>query len=89
MKEMKTPEFAEKMKRGPVVMMTVLKPAPPSMGKPMALWFIYVLVTNFFAAYIASRALGPGAPYLEVFRFVEKLLGKIFGLIAKTPSSCM
>src|SRR6185436_11035572 len=32
MKEMKTPEFAEKMKRGPVVMMTVLKPAPPSMG---------------------------------------------------------
>jgi hypothetical protein len=29
------------------------------------------------------------ARYLEVFRFVEKLLGKIFGLIAKTPSSCM
>jgi hypothetical protein len=28
------------------------------------------LVVNVFAAYVTGRALGPGAEYLEVFRFV-------------------
>jgi hypothetical protein len=27
------------------------------------------VIVSIFAAYIAGRALGPGAPYLEVFRF--------------------
>ena len=33
------------------------------------MWFVYLLVVSYFAAYIASRALAPGAYYLEVFRF--------------------
>ena len=68
-KEMRSPEFDEKMKRGPVVMMTVFKPGAFSMAKPLALWFVYTLVVSYFSAYIASRALGPGAHYLDVFRF--------------------
>ncbi|MCB0290946.1 MAG: hypothetical protein KDH97_11885 [Calditrichaeota bacterium] len=70
MKEMGTPGFIEKMKKGPVAMMTFVKSGPPSMNKELALWFVYCLVVGIFAAYIAGRAVGPGAhQYLEVFRF--------------------
>jgi hypothetical protein len=67
---MKAPEFVEKMTRGPIVLMTVAPGSPPSMGTKLLLWFLYSLVVSVFAAYIAGRALGPGAHYLAVFRFV-------------------
>lgn len=66
---MKTPEFQERMKKGPVVFMTVAPGGPVSMGKPLALWFVYCVIVSVFGAYISGRALGPGAHYLEVFRF--------------------
>jgi hypothetical protein len=66
---MKKPEFVEKMKKGPIVLMTIAPGAPPSMGTNLLFWFLYLVVVSFFAAYIASRALAPGAPYLEAFRF--------------------
>ena len=69
MAEMKTPEFQEKFKQGPVAMMTVMRDPSFNMAKPMTLWFVYSLVVSYFAAYIASRALPPGSHYLEVFRF--------------------
>ncbi len=69
-KEMGTPEFIDKMKKGPVAFMTVMESGPPSMGKSLVLWFLYSIVVGIFAAYIAGRALGPGAHYLAVFRFV-------------------
>ncbi len=69
-KEMGTPEFVEKMGKGPVAFMTVMESGPPSMGKSLALWFLYSIVVGILAAYIAGRALGPGAHYLAVFRFV-------------------
>ncbi len=68
-KEMGTPEFVEKTKKGPVAFMTVMESGPPSMGKSLALWFLYSIVVGIFAAYVAGRALGPGAQYLAVFRF--------------------
>lgn len=69
-KEMRSPEFDEKMKKGPVVVFTVLPNGPANMGKSLGMWFAYVLVVTIFAAYIASRALGIGEAYLHVFRFV-------------------
>ena len=69
MEAMKSAEFTEKMKAGPVVLMTVSPGAPPTMGKELTSWFVYCLVVSVFAAYIAGRALEPGAHYLEVFRF--------------------
>lgn len=68
-KAMRTPEFIEKMTRGPVVFMTVMPSGRPSMVGSLVQWFIYCLVVGIFAAYIAGRALGPGANYLAVFRF--------------------
>lgn len=67
--EMKSPEFAEKMRQGPVIIMTVVPSGPWSMGRNLSLWFLYCLVVSIFAAYIASRALPPGAQYMDVFRF--------------------
>lgn len=66
---MRKPEFIEKMKKGPVVIMTVAPSGPPAMGKSLALWFGYAVLVGIFAAYLAGRALGPGADYLQVFRF--------------------
>lgn len=66
---MKQPEFVEKRKRDPVVILTLAPGGPPSMGPSLLLWFLYSLVVSVFAAYIAGRALAPGAHYLEVFRF--------------------
>jgi hypothetical protein len=67
--EMRSPAFAEKIKKGPVIMMTVM-PGSLAMGKQLTGWFIYAVVVGFFAAYVASRALPVGSPYLQVFRFV-------------------
>jgi hypothetical protein len=67
--ETKKPDFVERMRKGPAVLMTVMPAGPPSMGKQLALWFLYTLLVSVFAAYVAGRALQPGAPYLAVFRF--------------------
>ncbi|MDD5543965.1 MAG: hypothetical protein PHX83_12400 [Acidobacteriia bacterium] len=69
MKAMKSPEFIEKRKAGPVLFMTVIPNGPPTMGSSLALWFVYSVVVSIFSAYIAGRALRAGADYLAVFRF--------------------
>jgi Flp pilus assembly protein TadB len=66
---MKDPAFLEKMKRGPIVLMTVLPGSSGAMGAQLVQWFIYCTIVSVFAAYVSGRALGPGAEYLNVFRF--------------------
>lgn len=70
MQEMKSPAFTERMKRGPVLLMTVMPNGVMNMGRSLSLWFVYSVVVAFFAAYVASRALGTGAEYLRVFQLV-------------------
>jgi hypothetical protein len=68
--EMRSPAFAEKMKQGPVMMLTVWPNGPSQMSRSLLLWFLYSVVVGVFAAYVAGRAL-PSAPgYLRVFQFV-------------------
>lgn len=67
--DLRSPEFMQKMNEGPVMVVTVIPNGPWSMGRNLALWFVYQLVVSLFAAYIAGRALAPGAHYLHVFRF--------------------
>lgn len=69
MKDMKTPEFTEKMKQGPVGMLTIMQSGPPTMNKELFQWFVYCIIVGIFAAYVASRAVPMGADYLAVFRF--------------------
>ncbi len=68
-KEMRSPEFAEKMKKGPVALFTVMPNGVMSMGRNLGLWFLYVVIMGVFAAYVTGRALPPGAQYLRVFQF--------------------
>jgi hypothetical protein len=69
MQEMKSPEFTEKTKRGPVMVATFMECGNPGMGKPLVLWFLYLVLINVFAAYITCHALPIGAAYRQVFRF--------------------
>jgi len=72
MKEMGTPEFIEKITKGPAAFMTVVESGPQKMGLQLTLWFVNSIVVGIFAAYISTRALAmnPAADYLDVFRFV-------------------
>lgn len=69
MKEMKSPEFQEKLKKWPGALLTIWSPGQSSMAGSLAQWFVYSIIVSIFAAYVAGRALEPGAPYLAVFRF--------------------
>jgi len=67
--DLRSPEFLEKMNKGPVMVLTIMPNGPMAMGRSLGLWFVYLLVVGVFSGYIAGRALPPGAPYLHVFRF--------------------
>ena len=67
---MKDPVFIEKMKQGPMVLMTLAPGGSIAMGQALALWFAYSVLVGVFAGYLAGHALAPGARYLAVFRFV-------------------
>jgi hypothetical protein len=69
MKEMGSPEYIEKTKKGPVAFITVLENEPPTINKQLVQWFIYCIVVGIIVAYVTGRALSAGAHYLEVFRF--------------------
>jgi hypothetical protein len=70
-KEMSAPEFLEKLKQGPVLIMTVLPNQLLSMGKSLTMWFLYSLVVALLAAYVTGRALPAGAEYMKVFQLAS------------------
>ena len=67
--DLKNPAILEKFKKGPVAAMTVMPSGTPSMSGQLVQWFFYCVLVSILAAYIAGRALQPGAHYLSVFRF--------------------
>ena len=68
--DMRSAEFAEKVRVGPNVILTVLPNLPWNMGRTFTQWFLYSVVVGLFAAYVASRVLPPGTDYLRVFQIV-------------------
>ena len=68
--EMASPEFANKVKQGPNLIVTMLPSGPWPMARSLTLWFLYAAVVGCFAAYVAGRALPPGAEYRQVFHVV-------------------
>jgi hypothetical protein len=65
---MEAPAFIEKMKAGPVGVMTIRPNGELPFGKMMGLWFLYSLVIGVIVAYVTSRTRAAGAPFLEVVR---------------------
>ncbi|HET7038742.1 MAG TPA: hypothetical protein VFH97_02580 [Gemmatimonadales bacterium] len=80
MAEMKSPEYQEKLAKGPVGILTILPNGPFKMGKSLIQWFVLCLVISLFAAYVAGHALAPGADYLAVFRFAGATAFAGYGL---------
>lgn len=68
MSEMKQPDGQRKLAEGPVAFITVLRPGIPSMGRNMALSFLYYVLVGIVVAYVATRSLAAGTDYLAVFR---------------------
>lgn len=68
-KERNSVEFHEKIKNGPSGVITIFPSGKNFLISSFVQWFIYCLIVSLFAAYIAGRALEPGAYYLSVFRF--------------------
>lgn len=77
---MKSPEYQEKLKQGPVVAMTVFPSGPFNMGASLAQWFVYCVVVGVVAAYVAGRTLNLGAEYLQVFRVAGTVAFTGYGL---------
>ena len=67
--DMNSPEFKAKVEKGPGILMTLWPGGSQSMTNNLIQWFVYTVIVGVFAAYVAGHALGPGAPYLSVFRF--------------------
>src|SRR5450755_748254 len=67
--DMRSPEFMDKLNKGPVMIVTVLPNGMMSMGRNFVLWFLFCGVVGIFTAYVAGHALPPGAPWRGAFRF--------------------
>ena len=66
---LRSPDFIAKINKGPVLMMTVRPSGMTGMSRQLATWFVFCVIVGILSAYVTSRALPAGAPYLEVFRF--------------------
>lgn len=63
------PAHQQKMKEGPVALITVARPGfGTSMATPMILTLVYYIVVGIVVAYITGRTMSPGDEYLAVFR---------------------
>jgi hypothetical protein len=78
--ELKKPEVQQRFADGPIGFFTVKSPGVPSMGKAMALSFVYYIVIGAAVAYLASRTVAPGAEYAEVFRVTGTIAWYAYGL---------
>jgi hypothetical protein len=76
----KSPAFLEKITKGPVLLMTGMKSGSFRMGEQLTQWFVYCAAVSLFAGYIASRAAGPGAPYMQVSQFASATAFAGYGL---------
>jgi hypothetical protein len=70
MKEMESPEMKQKYIEGPIGVLYLRRPGPPTMGPMLLQWFLFILVVSFFLGYVAAITIEPGAHYLRVFRVV-------------------
>jgi hypothetical protein len=70
MQEMRSADFKDKLKQGPVAVLTVMPNGMPSMQRSLVQWLVFLIVVNIFCAYIAGRTLPAGTPYLRVFQIV-------------------
>jgi hypothetical protein len=82
---MRDPAFLDKMKRGPVAIITVMSGDFKMAGR-LTQWFAFCLVVSVFSGYLAGLSLGPGVPYLRVSQVASCAAFMGYGLAA-VPAS--
>jgi len=60
MKQMREEPMLQKYREGPIAFLTLVKPGPPRMGKPLALWFSYNLLVACVGGALAVHYVGVG-----------------------------
>lgn len=68
MSEMRTPEFKDKMAKGPVAVLTVMPNGPIAMNRSLVQWFVFLIVVSLFVALVSALSLPIGTPYRQVFK---------------------
>jgi hypothetical protein len=68
MKEMRSPEFKDRMNRGPVAVITVMPNGMFAMRRSLVQWFVFLIVVGIFVAVVCGRTLPVGASYPRVFK---------------------
>lgn len=68
MKEYRSDEFREKLRRGPVAVLTVMPSGPITMNRSLVQWFLFLIVVEIFVALVSCRTLPFGTPYPRVFK---------------------
>ncbi len=86
MKEMQNKDMQDKMKTGPIAMISVFENGLPKMGKLLGQQFAYFIVACLLIAYVATLALVPSADFMVVMRLVATVSFLCFGF-ASIPYS--
>jgi hypothetical protein len=68
MREMRTPEFKDKMVKGPVAVLTVMPNGPIAMSRSLVQWFLFLIVVSIFVALVTAETLPINTPYPRVFK---------------------
>jgi hypothetical protein len=68
-KESQSEDYQRKFQQGPIGVVTIFPGM--TMGRNLGLTMVYFLVTSALLAYLARLGLDPGAPFLDVLRFVS------------------
>jgi len=71
MKDMKKPDVQQKFTEGPVGMLALMRPGPPTMGPMLGMWFALNVVIAIVAGYLACKTVPIGASFLAVARVVS------------------
>jgi hypothetical protein len=71
MKEMGTPEFQDKLKKGPVMILTVMPNGMFDMRRSLSLWFLYCLAISILTGYAAGIVFPAKADHSMVFRLTS------------------
>lgn len=79
MKEMGSEAMGRKYAEGPIGMVYLRTPGPMKLGLCLTQWFLFSLGVGLSAAYLASRTLAPGTPYLQVFRITGTIAFLAYG----------
>jgi hypothetical protein len=67
---LRSPEFLERVNRGPVFILNMMPNGMMPMGKVLGQWFVFLLIVSYFAGNIAYRAITPPAEHHRIFHTV-------------------